>query len=327
MPVLRTPHPHEEPRLRTFLPAPAGACYLLAAERCAPSPERIVAAAAWWPLDGGSAGCRWRVTPRWEADGQTLAGDLLDALSAQAVHAGVRRLHAVDLLPGDGPAAARLAARGWTVASSNEFFEGKTSATWPRVAALYRRLADSADGAAALGHLQVGAPTPVWFPAIFALVSSKGLVPPALLAHRLEQLDRTGGYSRLTSRVLLTAGTSPALAAVLLMRMDAAGATIDARVADPAVCAGAGVNVGQANILLLHTVLAGLRACGVDTLRCHAHPGDHRETVNMARRLGAKQVGTACLWQRTLPPSSPASAERISPFPPPTKPVSPKPAS
>lgn len=267
-------------------------------------------------MKGDAAWCRWRITPRWEADGGTLADDLLNALTNHAVHAGVRRLHAMDLLPEDGPAAKRLLSRGWIVASRNEFFEGRTSATWPRVDALYQRLANSADGAAALRQLQAGAPMPAWFPAIFALVSSKGLVPPELLERRLEQLDRTGGYSRLTSRVLLTTGPAPALAAVLLMRMDATSATIDARVADPAVCAAAGVSVGQANILLLHSVLAGLRACGVDTLRYHAHPANHRETANMARRLGATRVGTACLWQRDLASDRTTCAGHISSFPP-----------
>lgn len=299
------------PRLRTFLPAPAGASYQLATDRREPSPERIVGAAAWWPAgpaapdQAAAALCRWRIAPRWEADGQSLPADLLDALTDEAKRGGIKLLRGVDLLPENSPAATRLAAHGWTVAFRNEFYAGRTSATWPRVDALFRRLEESPGGAAALDRLRAGPPTPGALPAVFALVASKGLVPPDLLDHRLSSFDRTGGYSTLTSRVLLTTGATPALAAVLLMRMDATGATIDARVADPAVCAAVGVNVGQANVLLLHAVLANLRAAGVETLRYHAHPADHRETANMARRLGATPVGIACLWQRDLTSDAP----------------------
>ncbi len=310
------------PRLRTFLPAPEGANYLLATDRRKPSPERIVGAAAWWPAGPAApdqaaadvAFCRWRTTPRWEADGQSLPADLLDALTAEAVCGGVRLLRGIDLLPEDGPVATRLAARGWTVAFRNEFYEGRASATWPRVDALFRRLEESPEGAAALGRLRAGPPTPDVLPAVFALVSSKGLVPPDLLNYRLSSLDQTGGYSTLTSRVLLTTGASPALAAVLLMRMDATGATIDARVADPAICAEAGVSVGQANILLLRAVLANLRAVGVEILRYHAHPGDHRETINMARRLGAERVKALCAWEFALTPNSPPGDGQIFRF-------------
>ena len=302
--ILRPPTEEERARAQAFLPAPPGAKYLLAVARTEPSPERIVGAAAWWFPAAEASGteraafCRGQVLPRWEAAGEPLPGALLDALSAEAARAGASGLRTADLVPAASPTAALLAARGWEATERNEFFEGDLEGVGKRLDAAYRRLTDTPEGRAAAGQVRAGTLTPDLFPAIQTLLDSSGLVSPDALERGLRRLDEPDGYSRLASSVLLTTGPTPALVAVLLVRLDAATAKFDVRMARPGGCVAAGIGVPLANLRLLHASLQRLRAAGAGgRIRFRAHPRDHRETANFARRCGAQLVETACLWR------------------------------
>ena len=302
---LRLPHEDELARLHAFLPAPPFARYQLATARTEPSPERIIAAGAWWPAHreapagpDQAALCCWRVLPRWQADNQLLLAALLEGLTAAATAAGSGSLYTAAMIPETAADTTLLEAHGWTVASRNQFFEGPLEGVGTRLDAIYQRLAGAPEGDAAVGRVRPAVLTTDVLPAVHALVTRRGLVPPDELAHRLSHLDAPGGYSRLGSSVLLTADPIPALAAVVLLRLDAFTAEFDARVADPRVCNAAGMSVPLANLLLLRASLLRLRtAGGGERIRFRAHPQDHRETANFARRCGARLVGTSCAWQ------------------------------
>ncbi|MBE7157408.1 MAG: hypothetical protein INR62_03045 [Rhodospirillales bacterium] len=306
--TLRLPSLDELPRLRAFLPAPPTAIYRLATACDTPSPERIIAATAGWlagpdRCDGLNrvAFCRWRITPRWEATDTTLMPDLLDAARISAATAGARTLHTANLIPEGSFAAVCLAAHRWTVTSRNEFFEGRPDDTGNRLDRTYQRLLASPEGPAVFARLRVGALTPDLFPAVCNLVAREGLIAADELMRGLDQLDRPGGWSRIGSRVLLTADADPTLAAVVLVRLEATTATVDAQVVDREICAGAGISVGSANVLLLRAGLASWRRSGGGTrLRFRAHPEIHRQTANFARRCGAALVDASCTWQCRL---------------------------
>ena len=304
----RRPREDEAARLAAFLPAPTAARYWLATARAEPSPERIIGAAATWLANPDApagpervAFCRWRVLPRWEAAGEPLSAALLNAVEADAAEAGAGGLYTSDLLPENVPLTAELAARGWTVASRNEFYEGRTADAWARLDRINERLLAEPGGAAALDRLRVETLVPDFFPALRALVLREGLVPVDELEGRLNLLDRLGGYSRIGSRLLLTSSPHPALAAAVLVRLDTLTATIDAQLVDREVCAGVGVGVGAANVRLLRAGLeCWAQSGGGELLRFRAHPGIHRQTANFARRCGAALTGTACIWRKTF---------------------------
>ena len=304
--VLRSPNEEEIARAQAFLAALPGARYVLAVARTEPSPERIVGAAAWWfaAEAGGTervAFCRTRVLPRWEAAGETLPGALLDALSAEVTRAGMESLRTADLVFDASPTAARLAARGWATTERNEFFEGDLEGAWQRLDAAYRRLVNTSEGRAAAERVRPGVLTPDLFPAIRTMLAPTGLGWPDVLERRVSRLDGPDGYSRLASGVLLTPGPTPALAAVALVRLDATTATIDVQIVHPGACALAGIGVPLANLRLLHASVQRVRATGAGgRIRFQAHPRDHRQTANFARRCGAGLVETASLWRQAV---------------------------
>lgn len=298
--VLRPPHEEERSRSQAFLPAPPQASYLIASARSAPSPARIVGAAAWWFADSPAVAlCRWRILPRWERPGQSLPADLLDALTAEVANAGAASLHTAGLIPEGTPMAAELSSRGWTVDSRNEFYEADAADARARIEATCKRLQSAPRGAQASRQLRATPLNAELFPAIVRLMATHGLVAADELALRLARLDQPDGYSKIASLALVTNGTPPALAAAVLVRLDASTAEIDAQAVDREVCAGAGVNAGLANALLLRTVFDRGYAAGVGRrLRFRAHPGVHQQTANFARRCGAHLVGISCAWSR-----------------------------
>jgi hypothetical protein len=75
--------------------------------------------------------------------------------------------------------------------------------------------------------------------------------------------------------------------ALLIVRPEHHVAQIDVRVVDtvePELRFGA-------NALLLHEGLRRARLQGIDLLRFRGHDVDHRETANLAKRIGARQLG------------------------------------
>lgn len=284
--LVRVPLPAESDRAAYLLREvrlPPGS-QLLVAVRSRPV-ERFVAAAAWWGV-GPTACFRLAAQPgiaRAEACGLLIRG-LLETAKA----AGMESLRFAEALAEDTEWAKLLLAHGFTVLRSERYFEVNVAESWDRTMGLYEKYQSRFPASWRTVAIRQVPPE-----LIFPVIAPFRLMPPEELRDCWRGDPATGFDLDLSS--ILMDGNRPLGA--MLVRRDANSVFIDIRVVNdehPVVRA-------LGNVLLFHHIaLHRDRRQEVRWLRFRGGATEHRETANLAFRMGGRELPSRHDYARAL---------------------------
>jgi hypothetical protein len=218
-----------------------------------------------------------------------MGSTLLQKLQTIAKEHQVQQLIRARLVAEGSADALLLRRQGFVPIDATLWFVADAEPLFQRLDAVWQRLLRSST---APSIWQIQEPTPAIFPAISTLIQRHHLVTPDELSLRLQAGPY--GYKKELCRVVLQ---KDLLVGVLLSSCpDPETAEVDVRVVDKTLAGPTGV----ANAWLMREALAHAVNLKIRQVRFRAHPGDHRETENLARRSGAKALPRQFLFAKKL---------------------------
>jgi hypothetical protein len=288
--AVREPTPAELERVlylfsNVRLPAEAR---LLAEARSLPV-ERFIAAVGWWPE--GTVG-RFQITARTGVDPALVGGLLLDRLAEHARLAGMATIQCASPVAEDNPWFGILRNNGFDCLHTERAFEVSYQDAWNRVQRLHQRHGSEIPAGWRTDSIRNHPPETA-----LALIGAHRLLPPAEVR---DYWEMHGGFD-LNLSCLLFDGPR-ACGAVLARRMG------DVYYVDVRVMRETNPRLRSlGNLFMMHRMFLlhqeALRA-GVDVpirwLRFRSGEIEHRETANLARRMGGRELAQSCILSRTL---------------------------
>ena len=242
--------------------------------------ERIVAVLAWWRED---AVVKFQIARKPGLLANDAAATLVPAMEAMPGF-GAENLKYAQLLAENQEVAPWLARRGYQPQHTEHIFELPLSTAFDRVGALLARYSTEMPGSWTTEPIRLHSPEVVWpLIAPFRLIRFESL-------QSLWSAPGERGFHPELSNILFDAGTP---LGVLLVRTDHDHLVIDIRVVKPMAL--------QLRSLANLAFFGHWRLVTPTTWRVIRFRGDeveHRETANLARRMGGRQVAVRHIYTR-----------------------------
>jgi hypothetical protein len=258
--------------------------HILMALRCRPV-ERFVAAAAWW-TEG--AVVRFQLLCLPGAGHPEIFASLINRVTESARRAGGQRLHYADVLTEDDATADHLKRNGFTPLGKNRFFEARYADAWKRVMHLFEKCRPDLPPDWRTEPIRNHQPE-----IILDLVGSHRLMSATEL-HYYWQMNSFGGLELDASSILFD-GAQPI--GTMLVRTGQGTFYIDVRV----------VHVENrrlrslGNLLLFQHGTARWPPGGqFQRLQFHGGEAEHRETANLAIRMGGRELPSRYIFAKPL---------------------------
>jgi hypothetical protein len=258
----------------------------LVAERTHPM-QRFLGAATWW-MEGGIG--RFRVTSQPGVAQAEVAAVLAERVSTAARETGLETLHYADLLPDGHPLSSVLQTQGFERVRTERSFETACRETWMRIKRLYER--------------HRAAIPPAWrtdpirqhrLEVILDLIAPHRLLPP-------EELQ---AYWQTTA----AAGFDPEMSCILFDQDRAFGTMLSRRPADVLYVDVQVVKEPNprlrslADLCLVHHVASRVGPDGpIHRIRFRCGETEHRQTANLALRMGGHELARRHVFGRRLEP-------------------------
>ncbi len=286
--IVREPSPAEAGRVQYLfraapLPRPARA---LVAVKTRPL-ERFVAAAAWWPV-GDALGFRLVVQPGSAA--RLAAGNELIRQIVECGRArGIKNLRYVDLLLDNSEYVPLLEENGFVVSHSERFFEVSARESWARTMEIAERMRAKFPPAWRTDSIRHHRPE-----TILNFIEPYYLMPADELRDRWRN-DCPYGFELDFSAILFD-GARPVGAFLMRRKLDTL--CVDVRVVET----GNRLLNSLGNVALLrHTaVSAGSGLSNIIRLQFRGGEIEHRETANLALRMGGNELPPRHIFTRSL---------------------------
>lgn len=258
--------------------------HILMALRCRPV-ERFVAAGAWW-TEGSVVRFQLVCLPG-VAQPEVFAL-LINRVTESARLAGGQRLHYADALTEDDPTAAHLKNNGFTPLERNRFFEVNYEDAGRRVAHLFEKFRPDIPPAWRTEPIRNHSPE-----IIMSLMGNHRLMPATEL-HYYWQMNSPGGLDLDASSILFD-GAQPI--GTMVLRAGQETLYIDIRV----------VRVENrrlrslGNLLIFHHGTTRRHPGGqFHRLQFHGGEAEHRETANLAIRMGGRELPSRYIFAKIL---------------------------
>jgi hypothetical protein len=285
-PVLREPSAAEVERVvYLFGNAPLIAeARLIAAARSRPV-ERFIAALAWWPE--GKVG-RFQLTCRPGVDRVPVAGRLIDQLADSARRAGMETIQCATLLTEDNEWLGILRAHGFECEHSEHSFEVAYRDAWLRVMKLHQKHRPQIPAGWRTESIRGHPPE-----AALELIAPHRLMPPAEI-RSYWAVNAPSGFEPDLSCLLFN-GQRPFGA--FLARQLGEGLCIDAQVVretNPRLR-----SLGDL-FMLYHAAQRVAPDGPIRWIWFRSGQTEHRQTANLARRMGGRELGRSYLMQKKL---------------------------
>ncbi|HEV2211347.1 MAG TPA: hypothetical protein VG167_21490 [Verrucomicrobiae bacterium] len=284
-PMIRSPLPNELPRvLHLFRNARLRAsARLIVAERTHPIP-RFVGAAAWW--QEGAVGRFELACQPGQIKTDVLPG-LIEAVSAAARQAGLETIQYAELLGDESVWLESLTAAGFERLRSERFFEIACRDAWRRIMRLYERHRGAIPATWRTDPIRAHPPE-----VIFELAMPHRLVPPEDLRH-FWQASTAGGFD-LDLSCILFEGERPF--GTLLARHLADVLYVDVQIVkepNPRLRS-------LGDLCMLYHDAQRVGPDGLSWVRFRSGETEHRQTANLALRMGGRELPRRHVWARRL---------------------------
>jgi hypothetical protein len=285
--ILREPSPAEAGRaLYLFRAAPLPRqARVFVAVKTRPL-ERFVAAAAWWPI-GDTLGFRLAFQPGSAA--RLAAGNRLVRQIAECGRAlGIRNIRYADLLLDDSECVPLLKENGFVVSHSERIFEVSARESWTRTMEIAERMRDKFPSTWRTDSIRNHRPE-----AILDFIEVYRLMPADELRDRWRN-DCPYGFELDLSAILFD-GTRPVGAFLMRQKLDTL--CVDVRVVET----GNRLLNSLGNVALLrHTAVThGPVRTDINRLQFRGGEIEHRETANLAVRMGGNELPSRHIFTRT----------------------------
>jgi hypothetical protein len=249
--------------------------------------ERFIAAAAWWPA-GDTLLFRLAVQPG-SADRLVASSRLVRQLAEGGRALGVRSLRYADLLLDNSEWVPLLKENGFVVLHSERFFEVSARESWARTVEIAERMRDKFPHAWRTDSIRHHRPE-----TILDFIEPYHLMPADELRDRWRD-DCPNGFDLDLSAILFD-GARPLGAFLMRRKLDVL--CVDVRV----VQTGNLLLNSLGNVALLrHTAVTyGLARRDVNRLQFRGGETEHRETANLALRMGGTELPPRHTFARSL---------------------------
>jgi hypothetical protein len=252
--------------------------------------ERFIAAMAWWPqatIICFRLAAQPGATLRAEA-----CGLLIDHLSECSRVFGIKTIHYGDLLADDNEWGAILKRHGFTCLRSERFFEVSTQQAWTRIMELFEKHGNRIPATWRTESIRHHAPE-----SILAFVEPYRLMPPEEIRERW-RADCPSGFELDLSSILFD-GTLPI--GISLLRHVQDTLCVDVRV----VQAENRLLNSLGNAALLHHTAKLHGPVGIARrLQFRGGEVEHRETANLALRMGGRELPSRHVFSKVISLSS-----------------------
>jgi hypothetical protein len=247
--------------------------------------ERFVAAAAWW---AEGAVIRFQLVCQPGAAHPEVFASLISQVIESARLAGRQQVHYADVLPEDDATCSCLKKHGFTPLGKNRFFEASYADAWHRVMHLFEKCQPDIPPAWRTEPIRSQPPE-----IAVDLIGNHRLLPATEL-HYYWQTNSPGGLDLDASSILFD-GAQPI--GTMLARSGQGTFYIDVRV----------VRVENrrlralGNLLLFHHMAQRWQPGGqIKRLQFHGGAAEHRETANLALRMGGRELPSRFIFAKTL---------------------------
>jgi hypothetical protein len=249
--------------------------------------ERFVAALAWWPM-GEALGFRLAVQPGSPAK-FAACNKLIQQLAEGGRAAGIRNLRYADLLLDDSEWVPLLKENGFVVLHSERFFEVSTQESWARTMEIAERMRDKFPAAWRTDSIRHHRPE-----IILDFIEPYHLMPAEEVCDRWRD-DCPYGFELDLSAILFD-GARPV--GTFLMRRKLDVLFVDVRV----VQTGNRLLNSLANAALFRhsCVTRGSGPGDIRRLQFRGGEMEHRETANLALRMGGSELPPRYTFARSL---------------------------
>jgi len=257
---------------------------ILVALRCRPV-ERFVAAAAWW-TEGTMVRFQLLCLPG--AAQPEIFALLINRVTEAARLAGGQRLHYADVLTESDPTAEHLKTNGFAPLGKNRFFEASCEDAWKRVMHLFEKYRRDIPPDWRTEPVRDHQPE-----IVLDLIANYRLMPAPELRYYW-QVNSTTGLDLDASPILFDRAQA---CGTMLVRSGQGTFYIDVRV----------VRVENrrlrslGNLLLFHHLAERWQPGGpIQRLQFHGGEAEHRETANLALRMGGRELPGRYIFAKTL---------------------------
>jgi len=257
---------------------------LLGAIRARPF-ERFVAAAAWWQ-EGRMGRFQLACQPGVALEQGT--GPLIEAVAEAARVAGVETLQYTDLLLDQSAWPEVLRRHGFERVRSERFFEVAYRDAWARVTRLHERHQTEIPSGWRTDPIRLHSPE-----AILGLLAPHRLMPPAEVCH-CWRADTAGGFDRELSCILLDQQRP---FGVFLVRRSDDVIHVNVQVVEEP---NARLRSLADLCLLYHGVQRVPPESWLRSLQFRSGEAEHRQTANLARRMGGRELPPRHVFARRL---------------------------
>jgi hypothetical protein len=248
--------------------------------------ERFVAAAAWWPI-GDTLGFRLAFQPGSAA--RLAAGNRLVRQIAECGRAlGIRNMRYADLLLNDSECVPLLKENGFVVSHSERIFEVSARESWARTMEIAERMRDKFPPTWRTDSIRNHRPE-----TILDFIEVYHLIPADELRDRWRN-DCPYGFELDLSAILFD-GARPVGAFLMRQKLDTL--CVDVRVVET----GNRLLNSLGNVALLrHTAVThGPVRADINRLQFRGGEIEHRETANLAIRMGGYELPSRHIFTRT----------------------------
>lgn len=274
--TIREPCPPEIPRVRSLfqhLPPPPEA-WLLVGQRTLPIPRFVAASAAWMKGEIG----QFRLACRPGVERRAVAGSFVAQIEQVARNLGARTIEFADLLADENEWCPILQEHGFECLRSERFFEVSTITAYERVMRMAADYQAAVPPTWRTESIRQHSPAAVW-----EMISRHRLLPLTEL-QQYWRADAHFGFDLDLSSILFD-GLQPV--GTLLWRRSPEAYILDVRVV---TCENRRLRALGNLCLFLHAIQRGDPRGPIRWLQFRGGETEHRETANLALRMGGREL-------------------------------------